>query len=198
MPHNSYMNSAERLDAVAKSQDGYFTAAQATDAGYPDSLHVYHTREGHWEKVQRGIYRLSTFPIIDWPDLVIWSLWSRDRAGMPQGVVANETALQVYGVLPRQAGPVVLMVPRSFRKNCETPEGLQLVKGDLAEDDVESRAGYRIVTLRKAVEQAIGHPDHEMILTRARDLPAYYSEAPAPARTCAVRSFDEMINAGED
>jgi hypothetical protein len=192
------MSPAEQLEIIANSQAGYFTAAQATDAGYPDSLHVYHTREGHWGKVQRGIYRLATFPTIDWPELVIWSLWSRDRAGSPQGVVADETALQLYGVVPRQPGPVVLMVPRSFRKNCETPEGLTLMKGDWAEDEVERRVGYRIVTLRKAVEMSAGRPDFEMILTRARDLPAYYNAAPAPTRPIITRSFDDVINAGED
>ncbi len=192
------MSPAEQLDVIAGSQGGFFTAAQATGAGYPDSLHVYHAREGHWEKVTRGIYRLRAYPDIDWPELVIWSLWSRDREGIPQGVIAGETALQVYGVVPRQAGPVVLMVPRSFRKSCDTPEGLTLVKGDLTGDEVESRTGYRIVTLRKAVEQATGRPDYEMILTRARDLPAYYCAPPAPVGPPAARSFDDVINAGED
>jgi hypothetical protein len=91
------------------------------------------------------------------------------------------------------------MVPRSFRKNCETPEGLTLVKGDLGEGrGRERRVGYRIVTLRKAVERSAGRPDFEMILTRARDLPAYYNAAPAPTRPIITRSFDDVINAGED
>lgn len=190
------MKPEEQLDLIARSQGGYFTAAQASGAGYPDSLHVYHTREGHWEKVARGIYRLSTFPIIDWPELIIWSLWSRDREGRPQGVVAGSTALQVYGALPREAGLVILMVPRSFRKNCEVPAGLQLVKGELGPEEVESRDGYRIVTLRKALEQTADRPDFEMILTRARDLPDYY-RAPAPTAQPA-RDFNDIINAGED
>ena len=71
-------------------------------------------------------------------------------------------------------------------------------KGDLAEHEIENRTGYRIVTLRKALEQVAGHPEFEMILTRARDLPAYYNTpTPAPAPR-AARSFDDVINAGED
>lgn len=192
------MSPAEQLEVIAKSQCGYFTAAQATDAGYPDSLHVYHTREGHWEKVQRGIYRLSTFPTIDRPELVIWSLWSRDREGNPQGVVAGVSALEVYGALERRPGPLTLMVPRSFRKNCEIPAELNLVKGDLEDSDIEMRTGYRIVTLRKALEQAAGHPEFEMILTRARDLPDYYHRPVAIEARRDERSFNEIINAGED
>lgn len=192
------MSPSEQLEIIAQSQCGYFTAAQATDAGYPDSLHVYHTREGHWEKVQRGIYRLVTFPIIDRPELVIWSLWSRDREGNPQGVVAGASALEVYGALERKPGPLTLMVPRSFRKNCEIPAELNLVKGDLEDSDIDVRAGYRIVTLRKALEQVAGHPEFEMILTRARDLPDYYHRPVAHEARRDERSFDEIINAGED
>lgn len=192
------MTPAEELETIATRQAGFFTAAQATAAGYPDSLHVYHTREGHWEKVTRGIYRLNTYPKVEWPELVIWSLWSRDREGSPQGVVAGESALMVYGALERKSSPLTLMVPRSFRKNCEIPAELNLVKGDLAEHEIENRTGYRIVTLRKALEQVAGHPEFEMILTRARDLPAYYNTpTPAPAPR-AARSFDDVINAGED
>ena len=192
------MTPAEELETIATRQAGFFTAAQATAAGYPDSLHVYHTREGHWEKVTRGIYRLNTYPKVEWPELVIWSLWSRDREGSPQGVVAGESALMVYGALERKSSPLTLMVPRSFRKNCEIPAELNLVKGDLAEHEIENRTGYRIVTLRKALEQVAGHPEFEMILTRARELPAYYN-TPTPASTPrATRSFDDVINAGED
>ena len=196
--HVSYMSPSEQLESVAMGQAGYFTAAQATAAGYPDSLHVYHTREGHWQKVQRGIYRLSTFPIIPHPEPIIWSLWSRDREGNPQGVVSGVSALMDYGVLERKPGPLVLMVPRSFRKNCDIPEAISLVKGDLAEHEVEQRVGYRVVTLRKALEQAAGHPEFEMMLTRARDLPAYYAAAPTPTRGRDARSFNDVINAGED
>jgi hypothetical protein len=89
------------------------------------------------------------------------------------------------------------MVPRSFRKNCEIPAELNLVKGDLAEHEIENRTGYRIVTLRKALEQVAGHPEFEMILTRARELPAYYNAARS-TRPTITRSFDDVINAGED
>jgi hypothetical protein len=190
--HISYMNPSERLHGTAKPQGGYFTAAQASEAGYPDSLHVYHTREGHWEKVQRGIYRLRTFPIIDWPELVVWSLWSRDRAGLPQGVYAGETALRIHGVMERGPGPLTMMVPRSFRKNCELPDALNLVKGDLAENEIEVRPGYRVVTLRKALAQMNGHPDFESMLSQAREQPTFYTPSASP------RTYNTIIDAGED
>jgi hypothetical protein len=139
------MQPKDRLRAMAEQQAGFFTAAQATEAGYPDSLHVYHTREGHWEKVQRGIYRLAEFPKADWPELVVWSLWSRDRDGRPQIVYSHETADQIHGLRPRTAGPLHVTVPRSFRKNCAMPPELVFHKEDLPDDAIETRPGYRVV-----------------------------------------------------
>jgi len=113
-------------------------------------------------------------------------------------VISGETALQIHQALPRTDGPVEMLVPRHFRKNCETPPGLKLVKGDLAPEDIEERSGYRVVTLRKALEQTSNHPDAEMILTRARHLPAYYAGAPAPGATRVAGDYNAIINAGED
>ena len=159
----------DQLRAVAEQQVGYFTAAQATEAGYPDSLHVYHTREGHWEKVQRGIYRLADFPKVDWPELVIWSLWSRDREGHPQIVYSHETAEMIHGLRPRADGPLHATVPRAFRKNCAMPPELVFHKRDLPPDQTEERAGFRVIRL----------PDGE--------------------RPVGLRSpYDRAIDAGED
>ncbi len=139
------MTPKDQLRAMAGRQAGYFTAAQATEAGYPDSLHVYHAREGHWEKVQRGIYRLRDFPESDWPELVIWSLWSRDREGRPQIVYSHETAEMIHGLRPRADGPLHVTVPRAFRKNCAMPPELVFHKADLDPAGIEDGAGYRVI-----------------------------------------------------
>lgn len=144
------MEPKDILRAVAEQQAGYFTAAQATQAGYPDSLHVYHTRAGHWEKVYRGIYRLTSIPKPDWPELVIWSLWSRNRAGEPQLVYSHETADMIHGLLPRRPGPLHVTVPKSFRKNCAFPEDLIVHKEDLDPTQIEERDGYRVCARRPA------------------------------------------------
>ncbi|HMP77576.1 MAG TPA: type IV toxin-antitoxin system AbiEi family antitoxin domain-containing protein [Kiritimatiellia bacterium] len=141
------MQPKDHLRAIADRQAGFFTAAQATEAGYPDSLHVYHTREGHWEKVQRGIYRLADAPRADWPELVVWSLWSRDRNGFPQIVYSHETAEMIHGLRPRAPGPLHATVPRAFRKNCAMPPDLILYKDDLPPEAIEERAGYRVRAL---------------------------------------------------
>mgnify|MGYP007083596351 CR=1 FL=1 len=154
---------------------------------------------GHWEKAYRGIYRLADLPKPAWPELIIWSLWSRDRDGVPQGVFSHETALQVHGAMERQAGPLHMTVPRSFRKNTELPEDLLLHKEDLPADEVESGNGYRVVSLRRALAETADHPAHELIAGQARHLPHFYAPyVPVARDPGAPRSYDDAINAGED
>lgn len=153
------MQPKDRLREIAARQAGYFTAAQASEAGYPDSLHVYHTREGHWQKVYRGIYRLADAPPADWPELVIWSLWSRDRDGAPQLVYSHETAEMIYGLRPRSSGPLHATVPRAFRKNCAVPEGLILHKEDIPPDEIEQRDGYAVRRIASPAQAAVSDYD---------------------------------------
>lgn len=197
MPED-YRNCAEELHSIALSQGGYFTATQAIQAGYADSQHVYHVKAGHWQKVQRGIYRLAEVPRADWPELIVWSLWSRDREGRPLGVYSHETALQIHGALSRQPGPLHMTVPRSFRKSSELPDGLVLHKADLPDDEVEQLAGFRAVTLRRALAETTDHPAHEIISGQARQLPQFYTRYAPAARAAGPGSYDDAINAGED
>src|SRR5690606_2665433 len=44
-----------------------------------------------------------------------------------------------------------MTVPRSFRKNSETPEVLVLHYADLAREDVEEREGYRVTRPMRAI-----------------------------------------------
>ena len=194
-----YRNCADILAATAAAQGGFFTATQAISAGYADSQHVYHVKTGHWEKVLRGIYRLAAAPRVAWPELIVWSLWSRDRDGAPQGVYSHETALQIHGALERQPGPLHMTVPRRFRKNTDLPADLILHKEDLSESDVESRSGYQVVALRRALAETSDHPAHELISGQARHLPQFYARyAPVEPDPGAPRSYDDAINAGED
>lgn len=136
---------ADALRKEAAKNAGFFTAAQAREAGYADSVHGYHVDHGDWIRVQRGIYRLAEIPAPARPELVAFSLWSRDREGHPQGVFTHDTAREIHGFARINGGPAHMTVPRSFRKNAETPEGLVLHKDDLAPNQWEQRDGYRVL-----------------------------------------------------
>lgn len=141
----------DRLYEVAEAQQGYFTAGQAVACGYPTSSHVYHRKAGTWLREYRGLYRLARFPLSDDAQYVLWTLWSRTRQGVPQGVYSHQTALalaELSDLMPRR---LHMTVPPGFRRNAPIPDILLLHKGTLGPDEIEERHGYRVSRPLKAV-----------------------------------------------
>ena len=113
---------ADRLFEVAESQRGYFTAGQAAACGYPTSSHIYHRKVGTWQREYRGIYRLSRFPVSDEGQYVLWSLWLRNRQGVPQGVYSHQTALALFDLSDLMPRRLHMTVPPGFRRNSPIPK----------------------------------------------------------------------------
>lgn len=51
-----------KLFGIASEQAGYFTTAQAHDAGFSSPLIRHHVRTGRFVHVARGLYRLRDYP----------------------------------------------------------------------------------------------------------------------------------------
>ena len=103
-----------------------------------------HSKE--WIEEWRGIYRLAHYPIQERPELVLWTLWSRNKKGEPQGVWSYETALDIHELTDVMPVKMHMTVPKGFRKNQEVPELLVLHHANLIEDEVEARRGFRVTT----------------------------------------------------
>lgn len=131
------------LHALAYRQAGYFTAAQAVDAGFSYQAQKHHVESGSWQRVERGIFRLRGWPAAVDDALVLWSLWSRGR-----GVVSHASALAVHDLGVLDPGRVTLTVPPGFR--ARTP-AVQVATGLLRVDDVEERDGFRVTTPLRTV-----------------------------------------------
>lgn len=127
-----------RLRSLAAIQSGYFSAAQALAIGYSYSQQTYHTQQGNWQRVARGIYRFPDSPVGEYDDLVKWSLWSRGL-----GVVSHDTAISIHDLADVNPHRIHLTVPPTFRAKVS---GVVLHHGDLADKDVWEREGYRITT----------------------------------------------------
>jgi predicted transcriptional regulator of viral defense system len=147
MPIQDRTDLRRRLLAIAARQSGYFTAAQALDAGYSYPAQGYHAKRGNWLRVDRGIYRLPEWPTGPRDDLVRWSLWSRGRA-----VVSHETALSVHELGDVDPARVHLTAPPNFRqKNA----GVVIHRADLAPRDIQEHEGFRVTTpLRSLLDVA--------------------------------------------
>ena len=193
----SSLETAKRLAELAAAQDGFFTAAQAVEAGYVDSVHGYHLANGDWEKVQRGVYRLTSHAPSARPELALWRLWSRNKEGQPEGVYSHVTALELHGFMEHRPGPLHMTVPRAFRRNTELPPDLALHKADLAPDEIEQRPGYALTTLARTVADLEADPQGVFALDTIRhNLPAglRWTRSSAPA----ARNYNDVIAAGED
>jgi predicted transcriptional regulator of viral defense system len=134
----------DKLFEIADRQQGYFTARQAKECGYYDSHFQRYLSSGEWVKMGRGLYRLSRYPLSDRPDLMEWSLWSRNKQGEIQGVWSHETALDLYELCDIMPAKLHLTVPYNFRK--PIPSVLKLYHANLDEKDWTQQQGYRITT----------------------------------------------------
>lgn len=149
MPVRDRIELRRRLVDIAAEQSGYFTAAQALDAGYSYSAQRYHVHRGNWTQVDRALFRLREWPSSPNEHLVRWSLWSKGRA-----VVSHETALSVHELGNVNPARVHLTVPEGFRRSAP---GVILHRGDLPDSDVREQEGYRITTpLRTLLDVAAG------------------------------------------
>jgi len=159
---------ARALYQVAAAQGGYFTAAQARQAGYAYSQQHFHVSRGNWLKIERGLFRLRDFPSREREDLIRWSLWSRNQKGVPQAVVSHDTALTVHDLSDVMPARVHLTVPPGFRK--KVPPGCVLYKATLVSKDVEPRTGYRVTTpLRTILDVADSTLSPEHLNRAVRD-----------------------------
>jgi predicted transcriptional regulator of viral defense system len=147
----SSQESEARLFAVAESQGGYFTAKQAEEAGFDRTNHAYHVRAGNWEREHRGVFRLAHFPANERPDLIRWSLWSRDRQDHPQGVYSHQTALSIYDLSDVMPSKLHMTVPLKFRRNSKIPSGIVLHHADLPAWAMEDREGFRVTRPMRAI-----------------------------------------------
>ena len=144
------------IHSVAFQQAGYFTAAQALEAGYSYQAQKYHADAGNWARVDRGIFRLPEWPAEPDDVFVHWTLWSDRR-----GVVSHDSALAVHGLSDVDPVRVHLTVPYGFGA---VDEMVQLHVGEVAEDEREARQGWSVTSpLRTLVDTASSDASQEQV-----------------------------------
>ena len=117
---------ARKLRALADRQHGCFTAAQAIETGYADSVHLYHVKNGKWIRPFRGVYQFADVPETPAARCMAALLWTRDKNGKIQGFLPSETAEKLRSGTLSPDKPVRVLVPRGFRRSSEAPEGIEI------------------------------------------------------------------------
>jgi predicted transcriptional regulator of viral defense system len=138
----SHREASRRLFELAEQQQGFFTTKQAKAAGFAENTHPYHVQAGNWIREHRGIYRLALFPAPDRPDLVLWSLWSRNRKEEVDGVYSHQTALSLYELSDLNPAKLHMTVPARFRRNSDIPGIVVLHYRDLLKSEIQAGPGY--------------------------------------------------------
>ena len=156
LPAALLLSREENLYAAAVAQAGYFTAKQALDAGYRQSLHSYHAHTGRWTRVGPGLYRLPTLPLTPEDQYVRLSLWSRNQSDQPQGVFGFETALALHDLSDLMPARLHMIVAPNFRK--KPPPGLILHTAVLPASDLQQRTAYQVTTPLRTLLDIAGSP----------------------------------------
>lgn len=151
----SYKKKFNALLRLAKKQNGIFTAKQAIAIGYKEGNHAYHVTSGNWRRIGHGLYILSSYSQDMASIFTMWSLWSRNQNGQPQGVISHISALNYYHLLTEISTDVHITVPGSFRK--KNPSGIVVHKADLALSEIESANGFFITRVFRTLEDTRGY-----------------------------------------
>jgi predicted transcriptional regulator of viral defense system len=156
------------LAGIANNQGGYFTAAQARNAGYVSQNYRYHVSHGNWERVGRGVYRLANYPHPERDDLIVISLLSHNREGSPQVVFSHDTALAIQELGDANPAHIDVTVPPRFRKRL--PQVVMVHRGVVPNGDSRDLGGYRVTTpLRTITDVAAGPIEQDHLESAIRD-----------------------------
>jgi predicted transcriptional regulator of viral defense system len=169
----------DSLFEVAQGQDGYFTTAQAAQAGYSRPLLHKHLAGGKIVRARRGVYRVVHFPASDREDLVVLWLWSEQA-----GVFSHESALALHDLSDALPSKAHLTLPEGWRRRrLRVPAGLVLHFADVGDRERTSFGAVPVTaplrTLADCVEAdlAPGLLDQAVSQARRRGLITAAEEA---------------------
>lgn len=157
------------LFTVASEQAGYFTTAQAQNAGFSSPLIRHHVRTGRFIHVARGVYRLRDYPST--PREEVLAAWLRLA---PKAVVSHESALDILGLSDIIPDAIHLTVARTFRKL--TPlfgVSVHTTVRPVRPNDIVTRDGLRLTsaarTIADVAESGLGPDQVERAVRSALD-----------------------------
>lgn len=137
----------DALANLAQGQGGYFSTAQAVDAGVDRHSLQRLTKRGIIERDERGIYRFAVYPHGE--DAELWRavLWPSVQRGNVTGVLSYATALSLYEVSTINPATIDLSVPRSLRLRRDIPSAYRLRRQDLEPGEMTRLSGLPLTTL---------------------------------------------------
>lgn len=143
MPRDAY----EKVYELAADQLGYFTTAQAREAGLTAMAVVMMEKRRVIERLSRGLYRLLHYPISPLAQYMEASLWPYGATG----IVSHESALALYGLSDVSPIKVHITLPTTFRVRREIPGHLAVHHADLSRGDWQLHEGIPVTTPGRSI-----------------------------------------------
>lgn len=142
------------LYGIAEDQAGYFTAAQARSAGLQQVRLVQLAQRGDIERVSRGVYRLTRFPVSRLGSYMEAVLWPQVRRPDIVGVISHESALASHDLSDVSPARIHVTLPTSVRLRRDVPKAFVIHFADLAPEDVERVEGVPVTTPARSIQDA--------------------------------------------
>ncbi len=133
----------DALYRIAEQQAGYFTARQAAQAGFSWERLTDYSKNGRFQRVAHGIYRLSQFPSSRFEDLFVAWL----KCG-PKSAISHESALAVYDLSDVIPSETHVTVPRTASRR---RAGIRLHTNRLRPGDIVKREGLPVTSVPRTI-----------------------------------------------
>ncbi len=193
--HDKIRVDVRGLEAEAYGQNGYFDASQARAHGVSRQLLEHHVRQGRFERLRRGLYRVQGFPTAEHDDLrEAWMAIGGDDA-----LLCNESALTMLDLSDNIPDAVHLLVPRRRRGLRRPPDVILHTRPDSEEIQTVWRDGLPLTAPTRTladVAQSIQPEQLAMAVRQAlrRGLltPAQLQEEPMSQRN--KRRFADILD----
>jgi len=140
-----------KLYDIAERQLGYFTAAQARSAGVHQVRLVQLHQSGDIERISRGVYRLTRFPLSPLGQYMQAALWPQVRRPDARGVISHASALAIHELSEVSPAKIHVTLAQHLRVRRAVPACLVMHFAPLAPEDVELVEGVPVTTPMRTI-----------------------------------------------
>ena len=140
--------------SIAESQLGYFTAAQAREAGVHQVRLIQLHQRGDIERVSRGVYRLVRFPVSPLGQYMEAALWPQVRRPDARAVISHVSALALHELSEVSPAKIHITLNPDLRLRRAVPPQLVLHFASLSPDDVQLVEGVPVTTPERTIRDA--------------------------------------------
>ncbi len=121
-------------------------------------------QQGDIERVSRGVYRFTRFPVSKLGHYMEAVLWPQVRRPDVAGAISHQSALSIHELSDVSPARVHLTLPTTVRIRREVPKGLVIHYADLAPADVERVEGVTVTTPARSIRDAhASHVGNELV-----------------------------------